>query len=370
MSQTLEQTAAEQILLRLLSGAIRSADVSLEEPVDWPAAMRMAQAQGVTAVVFEAVERMGQQQSARHLLPNRALLMQWYSQTLLISRQQTRHLSLAREIATLWAERGLRTIVFKGLAHSRYYPQPAHREFGDFDCFLLDSGGRPAYQRGNEVARALGLAVEDGWYKHSHIIYKGLTIENHQYFTAARRGGADKRLNEYLLAAIGDGSALQRLGDTPLYVLPVEAEGLFMLYHALTHFLVEGIRLRHIVDWACWIQANQGQIEWKVFYKQCQRFRLDGFVDVLNTIAAKHFGVQLHDPAICTDSPHALRVIASALHDDTAIYSRSRGRWWERLHVVDNALHSQWKFRDVAHRSMLAYVGQFVLGFIKRGEGN
>lgn len=370
MKQTSEQTAAEQALLRLLGGAIRCAEVTLAEPVDWSAVTQMAQAQGVSGVAFETVERMGMQQSARRLLPNRELLMQWYSQTLFIARQQTRHLSLAQEMATLWAEHGLRTIVFKGLAHSRYYPQPAHREFGDFDCFLLDSNGRPAYQKGNEVARKLGLAVEDGWYKHSHIIYKGLTIENHQYFTAARRGGADKLLNDYLLAAIGNGSKLKRLGDTPLYVLPVEAEGLFMLYHALTHFLVEGIRLRHIVDWACWMQANQGRIEWKAFYTQCQRFRLDGFVDVLNTIAAKQFGVPLHDPAIFADSPHAPRVIASALHDDTAIYSRSRGRWWERLHVVDNALHSQWKFRDVAHRSMLAYVGQFVLGFIKRGEGN
>lgn len=368
MKQTSKQIAAEQTLLRLLGGAIRCGEVSLAEPVDWSAVMQMAQAQGITAVVFEAVERMGKQQSARLLLPNRELLMQWYSQTLFITRQQTHHLSLAREMATLWAEHGLRTIVFKGLAHSRYYPQPAHREFGDFDCFLLDRSGRPGYTRGNEVARALRLTVEDGWYKHSHIIYKGLTIENHQYFTATRRGGADKRLNDYLLAAIGDGRSLQRLGDTPLYVLPVEAEGLFMLYHALTHFLVEGIRLRHIVDWACWMQANQGQIEWKAFYKQCQRFRLDGFVDVLNTIAAKHFGVQLHDPAIFADSPHAPRVIASALHDDTAIYSRSRGRWWERLHVVGNALHSQWKFRDVAHRSMLGYVGQFVLGFITRRE--
>ena len=248
MTQTSAQIVAEQTLLRLLGGAIRSADISLDAPVDWSVVMRMAQAQGVTAVVFEAVERMGQQQSARRLLPNRELLMQWYSQTLSIARQQTHHLSLAQEMTTLWAEHGLRTIVFKGLAHSRYYPQPAHREFGDFDCFLLDSAGRPAYQCGNAVARALGLEVEDGWYKHSHIIYKGLTIENHQYFTAARRGGADKRLNDYLLATIGDGRALQRLGDTPLYVLPVEAEGLFMLYHALTHFLVEGIRSRYLYN--------------------------------------------------------------------------------------------------------------------------
>ena len=232
----------------------------------------------------------------------------------------------------------------------------------------MDAHGNCAYRQGNDIARENGLAVDDSWYKHSHIAYKKLTIENHQFFTAARRGGIDKALHKYMVETIGDGSQLERLDGTDIYVLPLMTEGLFMLYHSLTHFLVEGINLRHFVDWACWIKANQDNIRWSDFYADCKRFRLDGFVDVLNTIAVKYLGVELHDQTIFVDSAYAERTIESALYDDSSIYNRDKGRWYERFHVIGNAFKYSWKYRDVAHYSMMGYVWQFVYGFLKRGE--
>ncbi|MBS5446944.1 MAG: nucleotidyltransferase family protein [Bacteroides thetaiotaomicron] len=41
------------------------------------------------------------------------------------------HLEDSNGLATLWKVYGIRTIFFKGLALSRYYPNPSHREFGD-----------------------------------------------------------------------------------------------------------------------------------------------------------------------------------------------------------------------------------------------
>ena len=105
-----------------------------------------------------------------------------------------------------------------------------------------------------------------------------------------------------------------------------------------------------------------------VFYAKCKRFKLDGFVDVLNTIAVKYLGVELHDPTIFADSAYAERTIESALYDDTAIYNRSKGIWYERVHVIGNAFKHSWKYRDVAHYSMVGYVWQFVYGFLKKGE--
>lgn len=169
---------------------------------------------------------------------------------------------------------------------------------------------------------------------------------------------------------IGDGSKLEKLGGTGIYVLPVEAEGLFMLYHSLTHFLVEGISLRHFVDWACWIRANQDKVEWTEFYSLCKRFRLEGFVDVMNSIAVKYLGVELHDKVIFADSKYAWRTIESAIYDDSSIYNRSKGSWYERLHVIGNAFKYSWKYRDVAHYSVIGYVWQFIYGFVRGGEKN
>lgn len=351
-------------LLRLVASAINGTQTNLESGLDWQTIFSTAQRQGVGGLMMEALERAGVGENK----PPKALLMKCFARTVMVERRYAQHMAQAKDVAEVWKQQGILTIVFKGLAHSRYYPKADHREFGDFDCFLIDDKGKAAYKQGNDVARSKGWSVDDGWYKHSHILYKGLTIENHQFFTSARRGGTDMALHKYMVEAIGDGSRLERLEGTDIYLLPLEAEGLFMLYHSLTHFLVEGINLRHFVDWACWMKMNQKKLHWTDFYAQCKRFRLDGFVDVLNTIAAKHLGVELHDKAIFADSPYAVRTIESALYDDSSIYNRSKGRWYERVHVISNAFRYSWKYRDVAHYSMLGYVWQFVKGFIMRKE--
>lgn len=356
------------ILLQLLSIAINRKCFILYDNVDWRNVLLLAQKQGVRGLAYEALELLKQEDADCTCFPDRTTLMQWYAQTAFVEKMFAQHVALAKDVVELWKHHGIKTVVFKGLAHSRYYPRAEHREFGDFDCYLIDAYGECAYRQGNEVARKKGLMVDDGWYKHSHIAYKKLTIENHQYFTSARRGGTDLALHKYIVEAIGNGNKLERLDGTEIYVLPVEAEGLFMLYHSLTHFLVEGINLRHFVDWACWIKTNQDKVEWKEFYSLCKRFRLDGFADVLNTIAVKYLGVELNDKRIFADSEFAERTIESALYDDTSIYNRGKGQWYQRLHVIGNAFRYSWKYRDVAHYSMIGYVWQFVYGFLRRKD--
>lgn len=356
------------ILLQLLSIAINRKCFILDDNVDWRNVLILAQKQGVRGLAYEALELLKQENAECDSFPDRTTLMQWYAQTVFVEKKIAQHVDFAKDVVRLWEQHGIKTIVFKGLAHSRYYTKPEHREFGDFDCYLIDADGNCAYRQGNEIARKKGLTVDDGWYKHSHIAYKKLTIENHQFFTSARRGGTDKALHQYMVEAIGNGSQLERLNGTDIYVLPLEAEGLFMLYHSLTHFLVEGINLRHFVDWACWIKTNQDNVEWTEFYSLCKRFRLDGFADVLNTIATKYLGVELNDKRIFADSKFAERTIMSALYDDSSIYNRGKGRWYERLHVISNAFRYSWKYKDVAHYSMIGYVWQFVYGFIRRKE--
>ena len=363
---TIDKTAST--LLQLLRIAINRRACAITDNVDWLSVKRLAQEQGVRGLAYEALELLKQKNAECASFPDRMTLVQWYAQTAFVEKMIAQHVNWVKDVVGLWKLHGVKTIVFKGLAHSRYYPKPEHREFGDFDCYLIDTYGNCAYRQGNDIARKNGLIVDDGWYKHSHITYKKQTIENHQFFTAARRGGIDKALHQYMVETIGDGSQLERLDGTDIYVLPLMTEGLFMLYHSLTHFLVEGINLRHFVDWACWIKANQDKLEWMEFYSLCKRFRLAGFVDVLNTIAVKNLGVELHDNTIITDSEFAQKTIESALYDNSSIYNRGKGRWYERWHVVSNAFKYSWKFWDVAHYSMIGYAWQFVYGFLRRGE--
>jgi hypothetical protein len=66
------------------------------------------------------------------------------------------------EFARLMEEKGLHTLVLKGIAVSTYYPNPLHREFGDLDCYLFE--GNPentiiwenCYEKGNVAGETAG----------------------------------------------------------------------------------------------------------------------------------------------------------------------------------------------------------------------
>ncbi len=55
-----------------------------------------------------------------------------------------------------------------------------------------------AYEEGNRLAEILGAKVDIHDYKHSHISYKGLIVENHRLLTTARGSKEKKSFEMYL----------------------------------------------------------------------------------------------------------------------------------------------------------------------------
>lgn len=356
-------------LLSLLRIALHQQKEKIDSGVNWQRVNRIALNQGVRGIAFEGLDFLIRNNAIENV-PSQDYLLKWFGQSLLVEQKYNQHKKHAIEFSILLKKNGIKTLVFKGLAHSRYYPKPYYREFGDFDCYLIDEHGFSAYKKGNRIAKENGYIVDDSWYKHSKISFKNLTIENHRYITSARRGGTDELLNRYLIKNISISCKLEKLAGTDIYVLPIEAEGLFMLYHSLGHFLAENINIRHFIDWACWLEANQSKIQWTIFYAQCKHFRLDSFVDVLNTIAVKYLGVELHDKTIFSDSSYAERTIESCIYNESLEYTHKKGHWYERFRVIKNASKHYWKYRDVAHYSMIVYMWQFVYGLIRKQEEN
>ena len=86
--------------------------------------------------------------------------------------------SLSAEYADKMYENGIPVVVLKGLAFGVYFPNPMSRECGDLDCYMMGEG-----KKGDRITALIGGKVEDGGYKHAHLHYKGLAIENHYFLT-------------------------------------------------------------------------------------------------------------------------------------------------------------------------------------------
>lgn len=102
---------------------------------------------------------------------------------------------------------------------------------------------------------------------------------------------------------------------TGVLVPPPMFNALFLTYQAQAHFLEEGLKLKHLLDWAVFLKLDADKVYWLEFYKICDMYHLRRFAEVATDIAVHNLGVKLTNPKIVMESPHAVKVIHSTLFD-------------------------------------------------------
>ena len=354
----------QNTLFRLLRIAIGAEQVeSFEaEGVAWQSIYALARKQGVLAIAFDGLTKLFEHDKAFAKAFPQSLKLQWINATFHIENRYENAKALCSELVEKWAEQGISTLCLKGLAFSTYYPVPNHRECGDFDCYLYDD-----YAKGNAIAKKLGAKVDDGWYKHSEIIYHKVMIENHRFIVAVRNGKKTKQLHN-CLDNIARNEARKAIFDTKIEMPSAMFNALFMMHHSLTHFLAEGIRLRHILDWALFLEKEQDNLDWERFYALCEEFDMRAFVDCSTAVAVEVLGIKLTNPKIVTESPYTEQVLTSIINDDDAVFSQSVGAWRKRMMLIRNIFVSKWKYKAFSEQGILSKFVSLAWGYLTHPE--
>lgn len=269
---------------------------------------------------------------------------------------------IASDIQQRWAKEGIRMMIMKGLSMGVYYPNPEHRSPGDIDCYLFEN-----YGKGNEVAKGFASLVDESWYKHSQIVYCGETIENHQFFVHTREGKSSKDLNRVLCQTL-EGIRFERLPGTEVLLPPPMFNALFLTYHSLTHFLEEGLHLKQLLDWAMFLKKDAGAIDWKEFYRICDKYHLRRFADTATDIAVHYLGIELDYRQITSSSPYTEQVIQSTLYDKDYVFGSGKGDWANRWHIVANLFKYRWKYHKIYQHSILRQLWFYASGFVLKTE--
>jgi hypothetical protein len=318
----------------------------------WEELYRLAARQGVLAIVYDVVSKLPQ-----NLQPPRNLNIRWALGVEAIERRYNQQLAVSSELADLFAERGIRTLVLKGLAVSTYYPVPEHRECGDWDCFLGEG-----YELGNQICEQAGAEVERDYYKHSHITYRGLMVENHRFCLPVRGSRRVKELERHL-EEIATGRMPQYIADTRLVIPTADFNALFLTAHALNHFLSEGIKLRHVCDWALFLHKEQDTINLADFYTWCDRLHLTRLANALTAIAVGHLGLKITNPAIVTSSEFADRVLDDVLYKNDRLSNYGNSVWQSRFILVRNKFSFAWKYHKIYQKSAVVEAFRAVSAF-------
>lgn len=355
-------------LLRLGLGYGLAEDVNLSDYImlpakKWETIGNLAREQGVLGIMLDGIEKLETTPygATRDLKANQKL--EWIGEVLQIEQRNLQQIAVMNDLSTKWRNNGYRVMVMKGQANATLYPKPEHRNPGDIDCYLFEH-----YSDGNNIARKEGGMVDESWYKHSVISYKGETFENHQYFVHTREGKRSKELEKELEKALEvEESEFKQL--TPFAVVPpVQWTAMFLTYHACAHFLTEGLRLKQVLDWAMFLKAHQNAVNWGKFYAFCERYHLKIFAETMTAISCAYLGVEISNPDIVKDSVHTEKVLNSILYDDDYIYSESEGGWKEKWHIIRNLFHYRWKYEEICNESVWKQLWYYASGYLFKTE--
>lgn len=328
----------------------------------WAKLGEKALEQGVLGIFLDGVELL----DATPYGPTRELSkeqkLEWIGQVMQIEQGNRHQTMVMNDLSQKWIDEGCKVMVMKGQANGMLYPNPEHRNPGDIDCYLFDN-----YQLGNEIAKKEGAKVDEGWYKHSQICYKGELFENHLFFVHTREGKRSKRLQKELVEAL-QVKEWNTFHESNILLPPVQWNAMFLTYHACAHFLSEGLRLKQILDWAMFLKKEQNNVDWKSFYEFCERYHFRRFADAMTVISVKYLGITVDNPQITSESPYVEKILNSTLYDEDYIYNSGENTWKGRFHVIHSLFKYKWKYNEIYQESVFKQLWWYVSGYLFHTE--
>lgn len=196
---------------------------------------------------------------------------------------------------------GLDPIVVKGLACRALYPKPFLRPSVDEDI-LVPSEDLPEYAR---LLVQYGMFADDPEADLTEVFEAGFHKEGSPLYIEVHR-----HLFEPDSDAFGD---LGRpLADAPFRAVTIQAQDLtvrtlhpsdhvmYLILHALKHFLHSGFGIRYVCDICLFAERYGEEIDWERVMRECTALRADRFAAAIFRIGEKHLGIP--SPAFCRDT--------------------------------------------------------------------
>ncbi len=320
-------------LVRLGIGA-ESEPVGLEG-IDCQALQQLSEEQGLSGVAVDGVGKIPKENR-----PPRRDIMPLIGSVMVLEDKYAVHQKAASKMAQLFHSNGIRTYVLKGAVAAECYPKPEHRASVDMDCFLLpDTSDFDAWKLGNDLIKARGYEVDFDYYKNSTFYLPGLAVENHQYLTPFRGNKRLTALEEELQAMIRQDGGEDRFADTWLYRPPVMVSALFLIEHAYSHFLHEGLTWRLVLDWMMFSQRHRDEIDWAVLEAKIDEYGFRKFYDSYLRLGRFLMG-ELGEDGLSQNDRRMLSDIWAPLdlHEDV----HGLGG---KLALAGNTFRARWKYR-------------------------
>ena len=241
-----------QDVLCLLSQALHAArqpestSRALNNHPDWPAILREAAQQAVLPLVLEAALTLPPEQQ-----PPGGVLAIYRDQAIRQAIHNERLMAAQDVILAAFARQGIPCAILKGASVACFYPQPSLREMGDIDLLTY-----PVH-----LDQAAGLLTGLGYSKaparedfHLGFVGPRAQVELHFIATEYPEGPAGRHLREAMEGAL-PAARVQRMDGYSFPALSPPHQAISLLIHTQRHMMGLGIGLRHLCDFAMFLNS-------------------------------------------------------------------------------------------------------------------
>lgn len=272
---TLEQRVLIELLAGEISGKAELCESELKT-VDWTEVLKEAKAQAVPLMAAEAAV------NYREYIPN---YKDWENIAAASHAENVRTAYNEQRLDELM--KGHRFLILKGMAAASYYPKPRERSLGDID-FLIDPSHR------EEIEELLSKNGYKNWNKDHicHVVFtKGNAhLEMHFEIAGIPYGKPGETVREFMTDAVKHSVTAEFDGWS--FPAPKDIyHGLIILLHMQHHMLGEGLGLRHICDWACFLQKTEDEPFWNELLDLFEKIGILTYAKVVSKISAMYFHI-------------------------------------------------------------------------------
>lgn len=248
---------------------------------DWSEIEVLANEHGLSATVLDGIDKLpNDKRPPKDVLLNLiGEVMQGYEQ------RYSYYCKALASLAGIYEDNGFKMMVLKGYACGLDWLKPEHRPYGDIDIWLF---GRQ--KDADTLLRERGIAIDNSHHHHTVFCWQEFSVENHYDFINIYRHQYNVLLEKTLKELGKDDSRFVELEGRRVYLPSPNLHALFLICHALNHFVSVGVNLRQVLDWAFFVEKHTKEVDWEWLTGLLKEYHMMDFFNCINAVCVEDLG--------------------------------------------------------------------------------
>ena len=289
MNSNLHESFLQLIRLGIGTGTVNGSRLTVHGSDDWQALKTLADEQGLSAVILDALNTDGM--NLTDSIPLH-MKLEWIGEV--IQSYEQRYAAYEKAVSSLagfYNQHGFKMMVLKGYACSLDWPKPEHRPCGDIDIWLF--GQQEAADK--ELVSSLksqdsSFKIDNSHHHHTVFYWQGFMVENHYDFVNVHHSKSNAEIEKVFKELGEDDSHYVEVSGEKVYLPSPNLHALFLLRHAMIEFAAGGINFRQILDWAFFVEKHGKDVDWSWLLNLLDDFHMREFFNCINAICVEEFG--------------------------------------------------------------------------------